>query len=119
VAPSVEPTAGDLAGALGALLDCERLGSVIADRVGLGAPALYAGACRATMTAIASEVDAELAAIDATPLGIEVAGTAAGFDEDGNGTMDEMRAGIWTGAVYAGSEREPIDAASFTGAASR
>jgi len=48
-----------------------------------------------------------LAAIDKTPLGIEVAGTAAGFDEDGDGTMDEMRAGIWTGAVYAGSEREP------------
>lgn len=119
VAPSVEPTAGDLGGALGALLDCERLGSVIADRVGLGSPALYAGACRGTMTAIASEVDARLAAIDDTPLGIEVAGTAAGFDEDGDGVMDEMRAGIWTGAVYAGPDREPIDAASFTGAASR
>lgn len=119
VAPSVEPTAGDLAGALGALLDCERLGAVIAGRVGLGSPALYGAACRATMTAIASEVDSRLAAIDQTPLGIEVAGVAAGFDEDGNGTMDEIRAGIWTGAVYAGQDREPIDAASFTGAASR
>ena len=119
VAPSVEPTAGDLAGALGALLDCERLGTVIADRVGIGSPALYGAACRATMTAIASEVDARLAAIDQTPLGIEVTGVAAGFDEDGNGTMDEIRAGIWTGAVYAGQDREPIDAASFTGAASR
>lgn len=119
VAPSVEPTAADLAGALGGLLDCERIGSVIADRVGLGAPALYAAACRAAMTAIASEVDARLAAIDATPLGIEVAGTATGFDDDADGTMDELRAGVWTGAVFAGQDREPIDAASFRSESSR
>ena len=119
VAPSVEPTAGDLAGALGRLLDCDRLGGVIADRVGLGSAMLYGAACRATMTAIASEVDAQLAAIDRTPLGIEVAGTAMGFDGNGDGTMDELRGGRWTGAVYAGSDREPIDAGSFISATDR
>ncbi len=119
VAPSVEPTASDLAGALGKLLDCDRLGGVIADRVGLGSATLYGTACRATMTALASEVDARLAAIDQTPLGIEVAGTAIGFDGNGDGTMDELRAGRWTGAVYAGSDREPIDAGSFLSATDR
>jgi hypothetical protein len=119
VAPSVEPTAGDLAGALGGLVDCERLGGVIADRVGLGSATLYGAACRAAVTAIAREVLAQLAAIDGTPLGIEVAGTAMGFDGNADSTMDELLAGRWTGAVYAGQDREPIDAGSFLSATDR
>lgn len=113
VAHGVEPTAGSLAGALDALLDCDRLGVVIADRVGFGSASVYAVACRAAMTAVASEVDSQLAAIDRTPLGIEVAGAAIGFDGDGDGTMDEIHSGRWTGAVYTGPDREPIDAGSF------
>jgi len=119
VAPSVEPTAGDLAGALGGLVDCERLGAAIAGRVGLGSATLYGTACRAALTAIASEALARLAAIDGTPRGIEVAGTATGFAGNGDGTMDELRAGRWTGAVYAGQDREPIDAGSFLSATDR
>ena len=113
VVPGVEPTAGDLAGALGALLDCDRLGGVIASRVGIGSSTLYGAACRATMTALASEVDAQLAAIDRAPLGIEVAGSAVGFDGNSDGAMDEINDGRWTGAVVSGDDREPIDAASF------
>jgi hypothetical protein len=113
VVPGVEPTAGDLAGALGALLDCDRLGGVIASRVGIGSSTLYGAACRATMTALASEVDAQLAAIDRAPLGIEVAGSAVGFDGNSDGAMDEINDGRWTGAVFSGDDREPIDAASF------
>lgn len=119
VAPSVAPAAGNLAGALGALLDCERLGGVIANRVGLGSATLYGAACRAAMTALAAEVDAQLAAIDRTPLGIEVAGTAMGYDGNGDGVMDELVAGRWTGSVYTDSDREPIDAASFISETSR
>jgi len=119
VAPGVAPTAGDLAGALGALLDCDQLGAVIAGRVGLGSATLYGTACRAAMTALAAEVDAQLAAIDRTPLGIEVAGTAIGYDGNGDGVMDELDSGRWTGSVYAGPDREPIDAASFVSETSR
>jgi hypothetical protein len=119
VAPSVAPTAGDLAGALGALLDCDQLGIVIANRVGLGSATLYGAACRAAMTALAAEVDAQLAAIDRVPLGIEVAGTAMGYDGNGDGVMDELDAGRWTGSVFTSSDREPIDAASFVSETSR
>jgi hypothetical protein len=119
VVPSVEPGAHGLAEALAALLDCDRLGAVVADRVGLGSAALYGGACRAAMTAIASEVDARIAAIDGAALGIEVAGSATAVDDSGDGAADELRAGRWTGAVYSGADRELIDAASFTGAAVR
>jgi len=119
VIPSVEPAAHDLAGALARLLDCDRLAAVVADGIGLGSAALYAHACRATMTAIASEIEGRIAAIDGAALGIEVAGSASAFDDNGDGRADELRAGRWTGAVYTGPDRELINAASFSGAAAR
>lgn len=115
VIPGVEPAALDLATALGLLVDCERLGALVADRIGLGAPALYSTACRAAMTAAASELYARIAAIDSTPLALEVTGAAEGVDLDGDGTMDALRTGTWTGSLQTGSTREPIAAASFTG----
>ncbi|HEY0989002.1 MAG TPA: hypothetical protein VGD80_18165 [Kofleriaceae bacterium] len=112
---SVEPTARDVASALGKLVDCERIGGLVADRVGLGSASLYAVACRAGMTAIASEIEAQIAAIDDSALGLEVTGTAIGFDSDGDGTMDELRSGSWTGSLYAAAARAPIATATFTG----
>jgi hypothetical protein len=115
VAASVEPTARDLAGALGALVDCGRLGTLVADRVGLGSAALYTAACRAAMTAVASEIGAQIAAIDDAGLGLDVSGTATGVDADGDGTMDELRGGSWSGTLYSDAARDPIAAASFAG----
>ncbi|HEU4730246.1 MAG TPA: hypothetical protein VFT22_20255, partial [Kofleriaceae bacterium] len=117
VVPSIEPGARGLAEALAALLDCDRVGAMVADRVGVGSAALYGAACLATMTAIASKVDAGIARVDQTPLGVEVAGSAQALDDDGDGTTDELVSGRWAGAIYAGPERTPIAAASFSGAA--
>lgn len=115
VAPSVEPTARDLAGALDLLVDCDRLAALFAEYIGVGSPALYRAACRAGMTAIASEIDDRIAAIDDAELGLEITGAATGIDLDGDGTMDELRAGTWAGWLSSATSREPIDAGSFTG----
>ena len=115
VVPGVEPAARDLAGALAALVDCDRLGAVVADRVGLGSATLYAAACRTGMTAIASEIEAQLTAIDDSALGLALAGAAEGIDLDGDGTMDQLRAGSWTGSLTSASSRDPIAAGSFAG----
>ena len=112
---TVEPTARDLASALGKLVDCERIGGMVAERVGLGSATLYAAACRAGMTAIASEIEAQIAAIDDSELGLDVTGAAIGVDGDGDGTMDELRSGSWSGALYSAAARAPIATASFTG----
>ncbi len=120
VAPSVAPGAADLAGALGLLVDCDQLGGTIASYVGVGSGELYGTACRAGMTAIASQIDGQLAAIDQDPLGFEVKGTATGVDLDGDGTMDELTSGAWSGSLGAldslssGGAREPLSASSFT-----
>jgi hypothetical protein len=115
VVPGVEPGARDLASALGKLVDCARVGGLVAERVGLGSASLYTTACRAGMTAIASEIEARIAAIDDSELGLDVAGTAVGFDADGDGTMDELRTGTWSGSLYSAQARVPVATASFTG----
>jgi hypothetical protein len=96
VVPSVEPTARDLPEALAALVDCDAIGAAVADRLGIGAPALYRAACRTAMTAIASEIDTRIAAIEDVTL--TVAGGADAIDLDGDGVMDELRNGGWTAA---------------------
>ena len=99
VAPSADPTAHDVASALSALVDCTRLGAAVADRVGLGTPALYSSACVAAMVAVAAELDEHVVAIDASPLVLELAGTGTGLDQDYDGTMDAIHDGRWTGAA--------------------
>ena len=116
VVVSVVPGARDLAGALAALVDCDRLGALIADRIGVGTASPYRVACRAGMIAIASEIYGWLAAIDDAPLIVDTVGTATGIDRDGDGTMDDVRAGIWSGALRSESSEEPL-AGRFTGRA--
>jgi len=115
VIAGVEPTARDLATALASLVDCAALGALAADRIGFGSATLYRTACRAGMAAIASEIYARIAAIDDAPLALDLTGTATGVDLDGDGSMDELRAGRWSGSLHAAGSREPIDAAGFTG----
>jgi hypothetical protein len=67
------------------------------------------------MTALASEIYERLAAIDDAPFELYVSGTATGLDRDGDGTMDEIRDGVWAGTTTYQGAKGPIGAATFTG----
>jgi len=97
VVPSVMPGARDLAMALHGLVDCERLGALIAEAVGLGPAALYADACTVGLTMAAARIYGRLPALDAMPIALEVAGAARALDRDGDGTMDGFTDGRWVG----------------------
>ena len=97
VIPSVAPGATDLAGALRELVDCPRIGELIVEKLVLGSATLYAAACSAAMTAIAARIDGQLEAIGQVPLHLAVAGTATGYDLDGDGAMDAIQDGAWIG----------------------
>jgi len=113
VVGSVVPEARDLAEALRGLVDCERLGALISEAIGLGAPALYAGACAVGLTSTAARVYAHLPAEGAPPLALEVAGTARAVDREGDGTLDAIEDGRWIGTF----DRAPLGAARFEGTA--
>lgn len=111
VIPRVVPAAGDLAQALHELVDCTRLGALIAERIGLGTPGLYAQACRIGLTVAASQIYDRLPTLDASALALEVVGTANVIDHDGDGAVDGLAAGRWTGTL----DHVRLGAASFEG----
>ncbi len=110
--PAVVPGAGDLASALGTLVDCGKLGDLAAARIGVGSASLYRTACTTAMIAIASDVYRKLDTIGPAPLELDVTGGALGVDRDGNGTMDAIESGTWNGSLGTG---EVLGAATFTG----
>jgi hypothetical protein len=112
--PAADPAATDLASALRDLVDCAHLGELVSDEVGVGSPEIYEVACDAGMTAAAAAVDDKLAALDAVAFDMQVDGTAFGTDHDGDGLVDWLHAGVWTGNVSYGGATSPIAAATFT-----
>jgi hypothetical protein len=97
IVPSIVAGAHDLAGALRGLVDCDRLGALIADAVGIGPEALYANACAVGLTNAAARIYARLPAPEAPPIALSVAGTARAIDLEGDGTMDAIENGKWIG----------------------
>jgi hypothetical protein len=102
VVPSVVAGTHDLARALGVLVDCDQLGALVADWVGIGSPSFYAGGCTLGLTALAARVYARIDAIDATSVALELAGTVHAADANEDAQLDTLSAGTWTGA-FAGS----------------
>lgn len=115
VIPPIDLGAGNLAEALRDLVDCHQLGVTVAAHAPIGSAGMYATACTVAMSALASEIYERLAAIDAAPFELYVSGTATGVDRDGDGTMDEIRDGVWAGTTTYLGTRGPIGAATFTG----
>jgi hypothetical protein len=109
VIPGVDPKASDLATALRGLVDCRKLGDVIAGALGTGLPSLYAAACDIALVEAADRFYAKLAALDDPALALELAGRARAVDADHDGNMDAIMDGAWTGTI-AGA---PIGGATF------
>jgi hypothetical protein len=109
VVPQAVPGAGNLAQALAALVDCERLGTRVQTAIGFGPAAVYSAACHIALTEAADRFYARLGAIGPSP--VDTTGTARGYDRDGDGEMDEIGAGLWSGTV----DGAPIGVATFSG----
>lgn len=109
VAPAASPGAHDVAQALAALVDCTALSVLVADKIGIGSPAIYRSACIAAMTAVAAELDERVRALDASAMQLELAGAATGVDVDHDNDMDTIRNGRWLGTVTAtfAGQRQP------------
>ncbi|CAN5889219.1 hypothetical protein BH11MYX2_BH11MYX2_34910 [soil metagenome] len=115
IIPSVDLNATDLSDVLRDLVNCDELGAIFSDKAGFGSPQLYSTACQVAMLGVASEVYARLHAIDDVPFTIDVAGKALGVDWNGDGTMDELRSGTWTGDAWYANDSGPVGRSVFAG----
>jgi hypothetical protein len=99
VIPSVVPGAHDLAGALVSLVDCAHLGVLVSEWIGLGSPDLYAQSCELGLTTLAARIYNRIDAIETPSVSLALAGAAIAVDIDGDGTMDTVEGGAWTGTL--------------------
>jgi hypothetical protein len=96
VVPRVVPGATDLAMALSALVDCAGLGVIASEYVGVGSPELYETACSLALTRLAAEVYERIETANARMV---VAGQARVIDLDGDGPIEIIASGTWSGSV--------------------
>lgn len=99
VVPAIVPGAGDLTGAFRVLVDCPRLGGLLAEAIGFGSPALYGEACAVGLAVAARTIYEQFPSTSARPLQLDVSGTARAADRDGDGVMDAIDGGVWTGRL--------------------
>ena len=100
VIPTVDPGATDLATALRDLVDCARVGALLADDL-IGPADVYQAACEVGLSTAASELYQQLSMTE-TPLELELTGVARGLDRDGDRAMDAFDGGAWTGSAAGG-----------------
>jgi len=110
VVPRVVPGATSLDAALVSLVDCDRLGALVAEYLGIGTPALYGRACAVALTHLAAEIYERF---DTASVRMTVAGSARVIDLDGDGPIEVIASGTWAGTVG----NAPLALSVFEGAA--
>jgi hypothetical protein len=116
IVPSIDPGAYDLATLLRDLVDCPHIGAAIADALGIETPGVFSSACSIGMAAAASELYQHLDALDDTRIELIAHGAARGVDLDGDGRMDGITAGTWTGTLGPDGAAVNLTGSTFEGA---
>lgn len=116
VIPAIDPTATSLAGLLDNVVDCQGIGAAVANQLGFGSPALYAGACVAGLEAAADQVY-DLIIASETKLDLSLTGTARAVDSNNDYKVDKITAGTWAGSMTMDAATATLaQPATFTGA---
>lgn len=104
IIPALDPNAHNLNDLLAGVVDCGALGQEIADALGFGGAAIYAGACTLGLDAAANAMYDQIAGIDSSALEFDMSGVSATVDADGDYAVDRLENGVWTGTLgYAGT----------------
>lgn len=115
VIPMIDPSAQNLGDILESVVDCEAVGQFVFEALEFGSPSTYETACHAGLQAASTALYNQLDNIDGSALEFGLAGTARGIDRNGDGKMDDLQSGTWTGTLgYAGTPA-PLGAATFFG----
>ena len=97
VVPRVVSSAASLDDALIALVSCEQLGLVVAEFTNIDTPTLFERGCEIGLVHLAAEIYERLAM--AGTVTMTVAGSARVIDLDGDGPVDVIASGTWSGTV--------------------
>lgn len=113
IIPSLDPNAHDLNQLLAGVVDCAALGQQIADALGFGGAAIYAGACTLGLDAAADAMYDQIAGIDSSALEFDMSGISATVDLDGDYNVDRLENGVWTGTLGYSGTTAPLANATY------
>lgn len=116
IVPMIEPGAHNLYELFAAKVNCPLIGKAIeAALEGIGDPKTYANACTNGLNKGADYIYDKLGELDGTALEFGLTGSAKTLDKNGDGTVDMIVTGTWTGTVSYGTASAPLVSASFFG----
>lgn len=115
IIPAIDPGSNNLGELLNSLVDCQAVGQEIADALGFGGSAIYAGACVLGLNAAADAMYDQIAGIDASALDFDIAGISKTVDSDSDYDVDLLQSGTWTGTLGYSGETAPLGPATYEG----
>jgi hypothetical protein len=122
ILPLVDPNATDLASFFADEIDCNSVGTYIEQAIendvgiDLGS-SVFVTACTEGLKAGANLIYSQLNNLSTTALTFDLStGIGKGVDTNGDGSIDQINTGAWTGTLdYSGAASAPLATATFTG----
>lgn len=115
VIPLVDPTATNLEDVLKHLINCQKVGIYVYEKVGIGAPSTFEGACTAGLKAGAAAIYGNIARVDSAALEFGIQGLAKGVDRNKDGRIDTIQTGAWSGTLNYSGTGAPLSRGNFIG----
>ncbi len=116
VIPAIDSNASNLGELLNDMVDCQAVGQQMADAIGIGGQALWAGACISGLDLAADQMYAQLEGIDSSALEFVLDGKATAVDTNADRKVDRLDNGTWLGTLGYGGTDAPLGPATFVGA---
>ena len=116
IIPTIDPSAHSLVDLLDNVVNCQGVGTAIADALDFGSAAFWASACTGGLTYAANEVYDMIAASDST-LTFRLTGNARVSDSNMDYKLDKLQFGTWVGTLtYDTTDTTLAQPATFSGA---
>ncbi len=115
IIPMIDPSVTDLEGLLKKMINCQAVGRYIHERLDIGSPSTFEGACNTGLKLGSTAFYKALDNVDVAALEFGLTGTARGIDRNRDGKMDDIQTGLWTGEMNYSGTPAPITTARFFG----
>ncbi len=115
IIPAIDGNASNLGELLNDLVDCNAVGQQMADAIGFGGQALWAGACVTGLDFAADQLYAQIAGIDTSMLDFLLDGKATATDVDHDSKVDHLNTGVWTGMLTYSGVDSTLGPSTFLG----
>jgi hypothetical protein len=115
VIPLVDPTAVTLNDVMLHLINCQKVGQYVYEKVGIGSAGTFQAACTAGINAGSQALYGAITKVDSSALEFGIQGLAKGVDKNHDGKIDTIQTGAWSGTLNYSGTGAPLSRGNFIG----